>query len=80
MSPLRRRYNQQKPQLKPVRLRRVADNGVDKEDLSAVVAALRAKGVEKVMITLGSNGSVVCSAEGICSTACVRMPEVYVFK
>ena len=52
------------------------ENGVDQDALAAVAAALREKGVEKVMITLGGNGSVVCTADGIRSTACVRMPEV----
>ena len=55
---------------------RADENGVDQEALFAVAAAIRAKGVDKVIITLGSNGSVVCSADGILSTACVRMPEV----
>ena len=55
---------------------RVDENGVDADDLQAVAAALRKSGVEKVMITLGGNGSVVCSADGIRSTACVRMPVV----
>lgn len=50
--------------------------GVDQDDLRTVAEALREKGVEKVMITLGGNGSVVCAADGIHSTACVRMPEV----
>lgn len=52
------------------------ENGVDQSGLAAVAAALREKGVKKVMITLGGNGSVVCSADGIRATACVRMPEV----
>lgn len=55
---------------------RADESGVNEEDLQKVSAALRAKGADQVMITLGSNGSVVCAADGIRHTACVRMPDV----
>jgi ribokinase len=55
---------------------RADESGVNEDDLKTVSAALRAKGVDKVMITLGGNGSVVCAADGIRRTACVKMPEV----
>ncbi|MCI2056935.1 MAG: ribokinase [Oscillibacter sp.] len=55
---------------------RADDSGVNEEDLEKVSAALRAKGVDKVMITLGGNGSVVCAADGIHHTACVKMSDV----
>ncbi|MEA4934880.1 MAG: PfkB family carbohydrate kinase, partial [Lawsonibacter sp.] len=55
---------------------RTDERGVNEEDLKKVTAALRDQGVDKVMITLGGNGSVVAGANGILHTACVRMQEV----
>lgn len=55
---------------------RADEGGVNEGDLEQISGALRQSGVEKVMITLGGNGSVVCAADGIHHTACVRMPEV----
>ena len=50
--------------------------GVCREDVAAVAAAFRKKGVEHLIITLGENGSVAAGAEGIHETPCVRMPHV----
>ena len=55
---------------------RADENGVDEKDLATVTAALRAQGVDKVMVTLGGNGSAICGGEGVKRTACVKMPEV----
>lgn len=55
---------------------RADKNGVNEADLEKISAVLRATGVEKLMITLGSNGSVICTDSGIVHTACVKMPAV----
>lgn len=52
------------------------EDGVSEEDLRAIVSALQAKGVEKVMVTLGSNGSVVAAGDSLQFTSCVRMTDV----
>ena len=44
--------------------------------MEAVSAALREKGVENVIITLGGNGSAVAGANGVSYTPCVKMPDV----
>ncbi|WP_326974775.1 ribokinase [Caproicibacter sp. BJN0012] len=54
-----------------------ADGGaVNREDLKKVTDALRAKGVDRVIVTLGGNGSAIAGAEGIRYTPCVSMPDV----
>lgn len=55
---------------------RADDNGVNAEDLASVTGALRGKGVEKVMVTLGGNGAAVAGKDGIRRTPCVKMPDV----
>ena len=53
------------------------DSGVlRKEDLQKIAAALRSKGTEHVIITLGSNGSAVAEADGIRYIPCVHMDHV----
>ena len=53
------------------------ENGVIcPEDLARIAAALRDKGVEHVIITLGSNGSAVVEADGIRRIPCVKMSHV----
>ncbi|MDD3347496.1 ribokinase [Oscillibacter sp.] len=49
---------------------------IRQEDLNRIAAALRAKGVENVIITLGGNGSAVVEADGIHYIPCVRMDHV----
>lgn len=55
---------------------RADENGVNLDDVRAVSAAFREKGVEHLIITLGENGSIVAGKDGIHQTACVRMPHV----
>ena len=51
-------------------------HGVDPKDLDAVVQNLRAKGIGKLMITLGSNGAILCDGEHKIQVPCVHMPDV----
>ena len=51
-------------------------NGPRDEDLRAIAAALRVKGVEHVIITLGGYGSAVAEASGPRYIPCVRMEHV----
>ena len=51
-------------------------NGPNKGDLQKIAAALWAKGVENVIITLGGSGSAVVGADSIRYIPCVRMPHV----
>lgn len=55
---------------------RADENGVNMEDLKEVSFILQSKGVKKVMITLGSNGSVVADGDKLNFTDCVKMPDV----
>lgn len=55
---------------------RADESGVNEADMEAVSAALRKKGVENVIITLGGNGSAVAGANGVSYTPCVKMPDV----
>ena len=55
---------------------RVEDGVLCQEDLNAIAAALWAKGVENVIITLGSNGSAVVEADSIHYIPCVKMDHV----
>ena len=52
------------------------DQGVNEDDLKEVVKNLQAKGVDKVMVTLGSNGSVIADGKTLKYTDCVTMPNV----
>lgn len=52
------------------------DSGINREDLDRIYQALKEKGVEKLIVTLGGNGSVLCGADEMIFTDCVRMPEV----
>ena len=52
------------------------EQGPKKDDLQKIAAALWSKGVENVIITLGSSGSAVVGADGIRYIPCVRMPHV----
>mgnify|MGYP002604067568 FL=1 len=49
---------------------------MDPKDLDAVVQNLRAKGIGKLMITLGSNGAILCDGEHKIQVPCVHMPNV----
>ena len=55
---------------------RIDTNGIQKDDLKAVAAALWAKGVQNVIITLGSNGSAVVGPDRIHYIPIVKMPYV----
>ena len=55
---------------------RVDENGANMEDIEAVAAIFREKGVRNLIITLGENGSVAAGPEGVSHTDCVRMPHV----
>lgn len=52
------------------------ENGPLREDLQKIAAALWDKGVENVIITLGSSGSAVVEADSIRSVPCVHMDHV----
>ena len=52
------------------------DNGVDQKDLDAVVQNLCSKGIKKLIITLGSNGAILCDETNRIQVPCIRMPEV----
>lgn len=52
------------------------ENGPLREDLQKIAAALRSKGVENVIITLGGSGSAVAEAGSIRCVPCVRMDHV----
>jgi ribokinase len=55
---------------------RIDEKGIQKDDLQAVAAALWAKGVKNVIITLGSNGSAVVLKDGIHYIPIVQMTHV----
>ena len=52
------------------------ENGPLKEDLQKIAAALWAKGVENVIITLGGAGSAVVGADSIRYIPVVKMPHI----
>lgn len=52
------------------------ENGPLREDLQKIAAALWAKGVENVIITLGGSGSAVVGADSIRYIPCVHMDHV----
>lgn len=52
------------------------ENGPLREDLQKIAAALRSKGVENVIITLGGSGSAVAEADSIRCIPCVHMDHV----
>lgn len=52
------------------------DPEINFDDIAIVSEAFRKRGVENLIITMGSNGSVVAGHDGIHHTPCVRMPEV----
>ena len=52
------------------------EQGPKKDDLQKIAAALWGKGVENVIITLGSSGSAVVEADSIRYIPCVQMPHV----
>ena len=52
------------------------ENGPLKEDLQKIAAALWAKGVENVIITLGGAGSAVVGADSIRYIPLVKMPHI----
>lgn len=52
------------------------ENGPLREDLQKIAAALRSKGVENVIITLGGSGSAVVEADSIRYIPCVHMDHV----
>jgi ribokinase len=49
---------------------------IRQDDLNAIASALWKRGVENVVITLGSNGSAVVRADGIQYIPCVKMEHV----
>lgn len=49
---------------------------INYDDLISVAAFFHERGVENLIITMGSNGSVVAGCDGIHHTPCVRMPHV----
>ncbi|MTR06520.1 ribokinase [Pseudoflavonifractor sp. BIOML-A7] len=55
---------------------RVDENGVNMDDVAAVSAAFREKGVQNLIITLGENGSIAAGADGVHHTGCVKMDHV----
>ena len=52
------------------------DGGIHFDDVEAVAAVFRARGVENLIITMGGNGSVIAGADGMHHTPCVKMPHV----
>ena len=52
------------------------EHGVDQKDLAAVVQNLCSRGIKKLMITLGSNGAVLCDERDWIQIPCVHMTEV----
>ncbi len=52
------------------------EQGLKKDDLQKIAAALWSKGVENVIITLGGSGSAVVGADSIRYIPCVQMPHV----
>lgn len=55
---------------------RMEEGGVNEEDMKQTAAALRERGVENIIITLGGHGSAVVEPEGARYVPCVRMPHV----
>ena len=55
---------------------RVDETGANMDDIGAVAAVFREKGVRNLIITLGENGSIAAGPEGISHTDCVKMPHV----
>ncbi|MEA4954557.1 MAG: ribokinase [Pseudoflavonifractor sp.] len=55
---------------------RIQNGAVCSEDVAAVAAVFRERGVEHLIITLGEHGSVVADREGVSYTPCVSMPRV----
>lgn len=55
---------------------RMDQRGIQRDDLKRIAAALASKGVENVIITLGSNGSAVVVEDGIRYIPCVHMDHV----
>jgi ribokinase len=55
---------------------RIGANGIQKDDMKAVAAALWAKGVQNVIITLGGNGSAVVGPDHIRYIPIVEMSHV----
>lgn len=51
-------------------------DAIRKDDLQKIAAALRSKGAEHVIITLGSNGSAAAEADGVHYIPCVHMDHV----
>ena len=55
---------------------RMDGTAIRQDDLNAIASALWKRGVENVVITLGSNGSAVVRADGIQYIPCVKMEHV----
>lgn len=53
-----------------------AEGRLTEESLKAVAAVLKRKGVENVIITLGSMGAAICTEDGVEIVPCVRMENV----
>lgn len=52
------------------------DEGVNEEDLKVVAAILEDYGVEKLIITLGGNGSAIVNEGEVLRTDCIKMENV----
>lgn len=55
---------------------RVDEGGVNAHDMAAVTEIFARKGVKNLIITLGENGSVCASLNGVERMECVHMPHV----
>lgn len=53
-----------------------SEDSISDSDLNEVLDLLHKKGVDKVMITLGSNGSILSDSDGVHRGSCVSMPDV----
>lgn len=52
------------------------ENGVNMDDIAAAAGFFADRGVKKLIITLGENGSVIADRDGVVHSPCVRMPRV----
>lgn len=55
---------------------RSGDSGINRDDLQQVNRILKEKGVKKLIVTLGGNGSVLFGSDDPVFAQCVHMPEV----
>lgn len=55
---------------------RVGPDGVKESDLTALANALRGRGVQNLLVTLGENGSALITDRGLCRVPAVQAPQV----